>query len=165
MKDKRGKIKVGLIRDDPETASAMEVRRRVFVDEQGVSRALEFDGLDGQADQFLATLDGKVVGTARARAVDGGRAAKIERVAVLAQWRERGIGLRIMEFVEAFLARKGVERAVLNSQEQARGFYEKLGYEAVGEPFEEAGIPHIKMVKVIGGRDEGRGPRGGATER
>ena len=55
-----------------------------------------------------------------------------------------------MDYLHEFLKEKGVKEAKLESQEHAKGFYEKLGYEQKGETFEEVGIPHVKMERKFG---------------
>ena len=71
---------------------AFAIRRRVFVEEQGIAEALEFDGLDPAARHLLAVVDGAPAGTLRIRLIEQGRTAKIERVAVLAPQRGTGSG-------------------------------------------------------------------------
>ncbi|MBD2576778.1 GNAT family N-acetyltransferase [Oscillatoria sp. FACHB-1406] len=121
------------------------IRRAVFQEEQGVDEALEFDGLDAGATQFLAYWQGNAVGTARMRNLDDST-VKIERLAVLKAARGRGIGSQLMRKAIALAKEGGRDRAVVNAQEYVKQLYENLGFEAVGELFEEAGIPHIKMV-------------------
>ena len=121
------------------------IRELVFVDEQRVDREEEWDGLDDECVHFLARSDGEAVGTARLRPVDG--SAKVERVAVLATARDAGIGRRLMEALEHEARRRGLVPLRLNAQMAAIPFYEKLGYQAQGPVFEEAGIPHRRMEK------------------
>lgn len=126
-----------------------EIRYRVFQQEQGVDSKLEFDGFDDQCDHVLAYLNHQAVGTARIRYLNA-RVAKVERVAVLAHLRGRGIGKQLMETVLALLTDKGVSTAQIHAQVGVRSFYHQLGFVAEGETFEEAGIPHIKMSKQLG---------------
>lgn len=132
--------------------AAYRVRREVFVDEQRVPEELELDEHDEAPGtiHFLAR-DGedKAVGTARLRPYGEAGVAKVERVAVRRALRGSGIGRLLMEAVEAEAARLGFGKLVLYAQTHARGFYEKLGYRAYGEPFDEAGIEHIAMDKPV----------------
>ena len=123
------------------------VRLAVFSGEQKIAEELDLDGRDPDCRHVLAvTAEGVPVGTGRIGA-DG----HIGRVAVLAPWRRRGIGSRIMrQLIDHGLAR-GVRTFHLNAQEAALAFYEKLGFVAGGERFMEAGLPHRRMVKKQGG--------------
>jgi predicted GNAT family N-acyltransferase len=126
---------------------AFEVRYEVFVDEQGVPRELEADEFDPRATHLLAIRDGQVVGTLRMLAHGG--AAKIGRVAVRAAARRTGIGGRLMERAAALALERGFAEIVLHAQVAVAGFYRRLGYVEEGDPFDEAGIPHIGMRKKI----------------
>jgi predicted GNAT family N-acyltransferase len=125
------------------------IRREVFQWEQGVSEELEFDGLDEFAEHLLAYRDGVAVGTARIRRLDE-KTVKIERLALLSSARGLGIGRQLME--SAIAVARGyadAEQIVINAQEYVQGLYEKLGFEVVGDRFEEAGIAHVKMKKTL----------------
>lgn len=123
------------------------------MDEQGVSEDEEMDGLDGDCVHFLAreTSETRAIGCARLRPLKaGGRAdAKVERVAVRAELRGRGLGGAIMAAVEAEAARRGWTRLLLHAQLRAAQFYEGLGWRPAGGDFEEAGIPHRRMTKSL----------------
>jgi len=146
-----------------ERDDAFEVRRSVFVDEQGVDAGLEYDEHDepgADATHFVAYVDGSPIGAARLRSANGaepssgsddGSAGKVERVAVAADSRGDGWGHRVMEAIETRAREEGFDRLTLHAQTHVRGFYDHLGYEARGEEFEEAGIPHIAMDKQFEG--------------
>jgi predicted GNAT family N-acyltransferase len=125
----------------------LAVRRRVFIEGQGVPEEIEIDGRDAASIHFLATLDGRPVGTARLRAHQG--AAKVERVAVLAEHRGSGIGHALMDAVEASARAQGFAVAVLHAQVPVADFYERLGYRREGSTFLEADIPHVRMTKPL----------------
>ena len=127
---------------------AFDIRRDVFVDEQGVTVAEEFDGKDEQAIHYVVYADGYPAGTARLRESAGG-AAKIERVAVRESCRGQGIGEHVMELLEAEAVDQGYDRVVLHAQTTVEEFYEKRGYETVSGVFEEDGILHVKMTKCL----------------
>ncbi|MFH7028733.1 MAG: GNAT family N-acetyltransferase [Heteroscytonema crispum UTEX LB 1556] len=124
------------------------IRREVFQQEQKVDAALDFDGKDEISEQLIAYLDGQAVATARIRYLDD-NTAKIERLAVLPIARGQGIGKRMMEKALEIIAMKNIPKAVINAQEYVKKMYENLGFQEVGERFEEAGILHIKMIKVL----------------
>ncbi|PSP95608.1 GNAT family N-acetyltransferase [Halobacteriales archaeon QS_4_62_28] len=139
---------VVVLPDDADLEPAFEVRRDVFVEEQGVDEAIEIDGKDPDADHVLARKDGKPVATARLRVIDE-TIGKIERVAVLADYRDSGIGRQVMDRIELLAGDRSLERLELHAQTHVEGFYERLGYETVSDVFEEAGIPHVEMIKQL----------------
>jgi predicted GNAT family N-acyltransferase len=133
----------------PLLAAAFDLRREVFVLEQGVPAELEIDEYDQDATHLVAMVDGTVVGTLRILQHQG--LAKIGRVAVRAAARGTGIGARLMERAAAIARERGHREIVLHAQVPVAGFYRRLGYVEEGEPFEEAGIPHVAMRKTIAG--------------
>jgi predicted GNAT family N-acyltransferase len=136
----------------PDLAACRALRRIVFIDEQGVPEALEWDGLDAEARHFLARARRPAsapvaLGTARMRIVDG--YAKAERVAVRQDARTRGVGRFLMLAVEAHARRRELPAIVLHAQVTAIPFYERLGYRAHGGIFLSAGIDHREMTKDL----------------
>jgi predicted GNAT family N-acyltransferase len=135
---------VRFVTDAADLDACLALRRAVFIDEQRVPEALELDGQDADCLHVLATDDdGGVVGTARLRLTDHG--AKVQRVAVAAARRRRGVGRRIMEAVVSEARRHRAAVVVLSSQVTAIPFYEQLGFVASGPVYEDAGIPHRDM--------------------
>src|SRR4051794_9923558 len=102
-----------------ELPALLDLRRRVFVEEQGVPLELDVDGLDGDAVQLVALAGDAIVGTARVRAVDGH--AKAERVAVDVAWRGLGVGKALMDAVAAVARVERLDGIVLGAQETAVG--------------------------------------------
>jgi predicted GNAT family N-acyltransferase len=125
-----------------------KIRYLVFQIEQGVDPTLEFDGNDHQSEHILAYLNRKPVGSARMRLLNP-TTLKVERVAVLEEFRGQGIGRKLMEFLLNFAAERQIAQIVINAQVSVREFYEKLGFIAEGDSFEEAGISHIRMRKQL----------------
>ncbi|MGH6943065.1 MAG: GNAT family N-acetyltransferase [Geminicoccaceae bacterium] len=138
-------IRVVQVSSKVQLGDALAIRRTVFVDEQGVSEELEFDGRDREARHFLALIEGRAVGALRLRLLDHGRIAKIERVAVLAPERSRRVGRALMDAVLASACSLGARQAVLHAQVGASGFYAGFGFEPNGAAFEEDGIAHVAM--------------------
>lgn len=137
-------IEIALV--DPESLdfeSIRRIRREVFVEEQGVSPANEFDDTDRVATHFLAWRGGKAVGTARLYGEAG--VGRIGRVAVLASQRGRGVGEALMVCALDEAARMGYSEIVLHAQLRVRVFYERLGFQAEGALYEEENIPHVTM--------------------
>lgn len=126
-------------------AQAQPLRTRVFVEEQGVPPELEWDEYDPVSRHFLALLpDGTVVGTGRLLP-DG----KVGRMAVDREWRSRGVGRTLMEGIVAAARREGHAELVLAAQLHALPFYARLGFEAFGAEFDEAGLPHRMMRRRL----------------
>jgi predicted GNAT family N-acyltransferase len=123
------------------------IREEVFIDEQQVPVDLERDEDDSQALHFIALADDRSVGTARVVFRDDGTSAKIGRVAVCRSNRGFGIGKLLIAAIEAAPDLRRVDNFLLDAQTHALQFYEGLGYEAYGEEFMDAGIPHRHMKK------------------
>jgi len=116
------------------------IRFAVFVHEQGVPEQLEMDGQDEAATHVLAWSGAQAVGTGRMLA-DG----HLGRIAVLREFRNRGVGRLIMARLLETAAATGLPEVWLSSQRHACGFYRKLGFVEVGENYLEAGIEHQQM--------------------
>lgn len=127
--------------------AAFAVRHQVFVVEQSVPPELERDEFDPIAIHLVALRDGAVIGTLRI--VVSGTIAKIGRMAVLASDRNSGIGSRLMDRAAEIAQSMSVKEIELHAQLTAQAFYARLGYRAEGNVFEEAGIAHVTMRKVI----------------
>ena len=126
-------------------ALCRQLRRVVFIEEQGVSEADELDDLDAVALHLVALLEDAAVGTARL--VVQGKVGKIGRVCVLSQARGAGIGAALIRAAVARLRGiEGVTQAKLGAQVHALGFYQGLGFEAIGPVYDDAGIAHRDMV-------------------
>ena len=119
------------------------IRMKVFVEEQAVPADLEMDDLDAAATHIIAFVDGRPAGTARM--VDKGESVKIGRVAVHKEYRGGGVGRSIMEFAINAARSRGYSEVVLSSQTYIIPFYERLGFVAEGQEYDDAGIPHRTM--------------------
>jgi predicted GNAT family N-acyltransferase len=138
-------VRIVELRTLAEREQAFAIRRAVFVQEQGVAEALEFDECDAQARHLLALRDGEPVGTLRMRWLDRGRTAKIERVAVLPAARGAKVGQALVEAALAAAKAWGAKVALLHAQTTVQGFYVQLGFVAFGPEFVEDGILHVAM--------------------
>ena len=122
-----------------------DVRRAVFIDEQHVPEALEWDGIDGECRHAIAEdAMGHAIGCARLLP-DG----HIGRVAVVAAHRGRGVGDALMRCMLVLAAELGHRRVMVNAQTHALAFYERLGFAAVGDEYDDAGIPHRAMERGV----------------
>jgi predicted GNAT family N-acyltransferase len=137
------------------------VREEVFVREQQVPIELEWDGIDAQCRHVIAEDErGEPIGTGRLLP-DG----HIGRMAVLPAWRKHGVGSGLLQILMAMGAEEGMHEVILNAQTQAVGFYARHGFVAEGEPFLDAGIPHVRMRKTLdeSDHDAGNGAAGCAS--
>jgi predicted GNAT family N-acyltransferase len=145
-------------RDRAEIAA---LRTRVFVDEQGVPPEIEQDTADETAVHAVSRdAAGRIVATGRLLLPDDGPAT-IGRMATDPGARGGGHGAAVLAELHRQAARRGATEVELHAQVSARGFYERAGYTAVGEEYEEAGIAHITMRRRLlpdrpapGGTDE-----------
>jgi predicted GNAT family N-acyltransferase len=137
------------VRNEDDLQAARDIRTRVFVEEQDCEPEEEWDGHDETSRHVLGVVDGTPVATARWRAVPHGEAvvAKLERFAVLPAHRGEGYGTQLVEAVVDDARRAGFETFVLHSQAHLEDWYERFGFESTGRRFQEAGIPHVEMVK------------------
>ncbi|AYA36988.1 GNAT family N-acetyltransferase [Hymenobacter oligotrophus] len=129
-----------------ELEQAFAIREKVFVEGQNVPRELEHDAHDqAGATHYLAqATDGTPCGAARWRRTEGG--VKLERFAVLEEYRNQLVGSAILKAVLRDVQTMHPEATVyLNAQLRAVPFYERHGFEKVGEQFTEADIQHYKM--------------------
>ena len=122
------------------------LRKEVFVQEQGIDPALEWDEEDAHCvHAVLCNHLGVPVATGRLLPSHQG-VAKIGRMAVLRRLRETGLGRQVLLALVAQARLRGDTQVLLHAQRSAQGFYHRLGFMPQGEPFEEAGIGHIAMV-------------------
>jgi predicted GNAT family N-acyltransferase len=126
-------------------AALAEIRRRVFIEEQSVPEALEWDGLDENAVHVLASDDAnRPIGCARLLPQ-----GKIGRMAVLPEWRGSGVGRTMLETLIALARARGLPEVSLSAQTHAIPFYEQAGFRVCSEIYDDAGIPHRDMVLAL----------------
>lgn len=128
-----------------DAANLGTVRRAVFIDEQGVPDTLEWDEYDAVSTHWLALGgDGSPIGCARLLP-DG----HLGRMAVLPAWRGHGVGRALLDAVLHAARMRGDRLLRLSAQTHAAGFYARAGFVADGPAYEEAGIPHVAMQKML----------------
>ena len=141
-------LRVQIVREESDLQACYNLRFEVFVEEQKVPFDLEKDEEDSNASHFLLSFKDDPVGVGRV--VFGqskeGRIAEVGRIAILKNFRSRGFGKELMREIVSYCKKSGAEEIVLGAQEHALGFYEKLGFEVVGDRYIDANIPHFKMV-------------------
>jgi predicted GNAT family N-acyltransferase len=119
----------------------MLVRRRVFVEEQGIPESEEMDDADPHCRHALAyAASGEIAGTGRLTPT-----GKVGRISVLPEYRRAGVGSAIVVHLVNQATELGLPQVYLHAQADSVGFYERLGFRAEGPTFDEVGIPHRRM--------------------
>lgn len=140
---------IELVSFEERAAALRHIRETVFIEEQGVPRDMEWDADDATALHALAVtragegtdaVPGTPVGTGRLL-TDG----HIGRMAVLAEWRGKGVGSALLRTLIDCARERGFPRVELSAQTRAIDFYVRHGFEADGPVYMEAGIPHRRM--------------------
>ncbi len=134
-------VKIRKVNSEDELDIAFAIRTEVFVVEQKVPEEIEWDEFEKTSHHILAWCDMIPVGTARWRATKKG--IKLERFAVLNEWRSKGVGSKLVKFILTDL--DSVSHIYLHAQERVVPFYEQFGFKQKGNKFFEANIPHWLM--------------------
>jgi predicted GNAT family N-acyltransferase len=138
-------VKVKKVLSKADLDQVFAIRREVFVEEQHCPSELEWE-FEDESVHFLATLNGVPCGAARWRKT--GKGYKLERFAVLKEFRGKGVGMALVKAVLSDLP-EDARYIYLHAQVQAVGLYSKAGFKREGNRFEEAGIQHYKMVREV----------------
>ncbi|MES2746243.1 MAG: GNAT family N-acetyltransferase [Bdellovibrionota bacterium] len=127
-----------------------EVKLRHEILRQPLGLKFSPDDLAAEAGylHFGAFADPDMVGTMQLVKLDE-QVLKMRQVAVSALVQGQGVGRLLVDFAEHFAKSYGFQTIVLHARDTAIPFYDKLGYETISEIFEEVGIPHRKMQKLI----------------
>lgn len=128
---------------------ALKIRQTVFVKEQKVPESLEIDENEARTIHFVLYEEtDQPMATLRLLPVNK-KKIKVQRMAVLKEFRQQGLGRVLMEAAEQFAKEQGFETLVLGAQLTALPFYESLNYQKDGDEFLDAGMPHMNMYKRI----------------
>ena len=127
---------------------ALSIRYTVFVDEQQVPKALEVDEDEAAAIHFVLYEEDQPLATLRLLPLSPSQ-VKLQRMAVQQDARQKSLGKQLILFAENYANEQGYQTITLGAQQTAIPFYEKIGYQPQGEPFMDAGIPHITMRRVL----------------
>lgn len=107
----------------------------------------DLDGLDFKAIHFLGWIQKKLVAYARLY-INSEQTAMIQRVCIHPDYRGQKLGASLMDAILNYIDRQDhLSKVELSAQYHLRSFYEKLGFQSSGEPYDDAGIQHIKMIK------------------
>ncbi|PWG00580.1 GNAT family N-acetyltransferase [Levilactobacillus bambusae] len=131
----------------PENQAALQIRRTVFIDEQGIDADLEFDGTDSDKKHYVGYENGRPVTTARVELTPTGWL--VQRVATLPEDRHHGYSQQLLTQIISDAAKAGTPQVRLDAQHQAVSFYDRLGFQVAGGAFLEAGIVHYPMIKEL----------------
>ena len=138
-------VHVAVVEWDSHQHELSLIRQAVFTEEQGVPAHLDLDGQDAVADHLLAINEaGQPIGCARLLP-----SGQIGRMAVMPQWRRRGIGSCLLAKALEAAKAKGLTWVFLHAQVSAQPFYREHGFLSIGEEFMEAGIPHLAMELAL----------------
>ena len=127
---------------------ASRVRRIVFVEQMGVPPEIDLDGTDDPGIHLVLMHGRRAIGTGRLIP----RTARIGRVALLSEYRGRGLGAQIVIRLMREAVRLALPAVELNAQAYAVGFYRRLGFLPLGPLFDDAGIPHRRMRRALAWR-------------
>ena len=119
------------------------LRNEVFVFYQKITAESEIDGRDPEAVHILGrAADGTMVATARL--FMDGDVVKVGRVAVHQDLHRGGVGTALMQYAHEVI---GTRPAALSAQAYLRAWYQRLGWQPVGDAYDEAEIPHVYMER------------------
>jgi len=142
------KLNCIIVESDKELKEALKVRKKVFIEEQGISEDIELDGHDSEALHIVVKYGERIIGTARVLFL-APDVAKIERMAILEAFRRKGIGSKIISFLNTELKNRQISKIVLHAQYSSVAFYKSCGFVESGVPFDEADIRHLRMEKEL----------------
>ncbi|KKW75174.1 GNAT family acetyltransferase [Acinetobacter sp. AG1] len=120
------------------------IRTQVFICEQGITEADEWDDQDVISQHFVIYDQDQPIATARLLENNS-----VGRVAVLKAYRGQGLGQMIMLEIIGYAQKQRRSVLTLSSQVHAISFYEKLGFTVQGNSYDECGIPHIEMTMSL----------------
>ena len=140
-------ISIQITHWDEAKSQVMPIRHEVFIKEQEVPEELEWDEFDQDALHAIVKKDQEVIGTARL-IIDKAN-ARIGRMAIQREYREQGIGQKLLSILIQTAKEKGAQESILHAQVHAIAFYAKADFEPNGPIFDEAGIPHVEMRLIL----------------
>jgi predicted GNAT family N-acyltransferase len=140
-------ISIQITHWDEAKSHVMPIRHEVFIKEQEVPVELEWDEFDQNALHAIVKKDQGVIGTARL--IMDNSIARIGRMAIQKEYREQGIGQKLLSILIQTAKEKGAQECILHAQTHAIAFYAKASFEPNGPIFDEAGIPHVEMRLIL----------------
>ena len=135
-----------IVKSFDDLLKAYAVRLIVFVGEQNCPYQHEIDEHEFSALHIVGEIDGEPVASGRIRFL--AEYAKLERIAIRKEYRGKGLGHELVEFMMAVARGKGFQKYKMHAQAHLVDFYAQHGFEKKGELFREAGIDHYLMVRI-----------------
>lgn len=126
----------------------LAIRNTVFVEEQNVPVDMEIDEYENMSTYFVGYIDNKPVVTARCFSTED-NGWHVQRVATYKEYRKQGLARELLLYIEERAKEKKIDYLILGAQDQAQGFYLKLGYQVEGPQYLDAGINHHDMKKTL----------------
>lgn len=136
-------LKIKKAKNKGDLNNSIKIRKNVFIKEQKVPISIELDGFDSEAEHFIAYLKERPIGCARIRT--NKNYAKLERIAIVKEYRGKGFGTQLTRFLMDYCKQNNFHEVRLHSQTYVSDFYKKLGFKTIGKTFFEAGIEHVEM--------------------
>ena len=136
-------LKIKEVETKQEYEQILNIRKKVFIEEQKVPKDIEIDEYETKSTQFVVYLNKEPIGCARIRF---NNFAKLERIAIIKQYRGKGFGTKLTQYLIDYCHKKNIFHIRLNSQLYVAEFYKKIGFKRFGEVFFEAGIKHVEMI-------------------
>lgn len=143
-------MEIKRVENQEELEKAFDIRKEIFVQEQGVAIEDEFDQYDeweSETVHILLFYKEKAVGTGRIRFIE--EYGKLERICILSDYRKYGLGKELVTALEKVASSHNKVKVKLHGQVQAENFYKKLGYQIHSDVFMEDGIAHYVMEKEL----------------
>ena len=143
-------LTVRTVADESDWQRVVDIRTEVFIREQSCPPEVEWDGHDDTSRHLLGWLDATAVAATRWRVVphDERLVAKLERLAVLPPFRGRGFGRTMVVAGIEDARAAGFGDCLIHAQARLEEYYAGMGFVRFGETFEEAGIPHVRMIRL-----------------
>jgi predicted GNAT family N-acyltransferase len=140
-------ISIQITHWDEAKNQVMPIRHEVFIKEQEVPEELEWDEFDQNALHAIVKKENQVIGTARL--IIDKTIARVGRMAIQKEYREQGIGQKLLLTLIQTAKQMGAQECILHAQTHAIAFYAKADFEPHGPIFDEAGIPHVEMRLIL----------------
>ena len=144
----KNKLELRIVHNEEDKMKAFIVRALVYMGEQNCPYDEEFDKNDYTATQIVGFIGTEPIITGRIRYFGG--FAKLERLAIVKQYRGKGYGQKLLSFLICVCQQKGINKVCLYAQSGKEMFYKKNGFSVKGKKFQFSGYYYCEMEKNIG---------------
>lgn len=128
--------------EDADFDQIFQIREAVFEVEMGISEEAQIDGFDAVAHHYIMLVDAKAVGVSRWRVTLGGN-IRLERLAILADFRKLGLGRALMQKMLGDIPKN--RRTFVECPTIQQSYFEQFGFQVENDAFDFQGIPHVRM--------------------